>query len=188
MAETFTRVTVAGPQRHVDVLLPSQTPAGLLLPQILELLDDQPTAAVSVKTLITPAGDPVREDASLSDAGIADGAMLRLVNVSEAPPAPVVYDITDAVVEQTEDIGGRWTEKVRRATGAVFAAAGLYLGVHLEQPPSRRRTAAAATRRRPPPPPPPATQRKRHQPRRPRPPPNGPRTGFFFFSLTRRVL
>lgn len=131
MAENFTRVTVAGPQRHVDVLLPSQTPAGLLLPQILELLDDQPASAVAVKTLITPAGDPVRDDTSLSDAGIADGAMLRLVNISEAPPAPVVYDITDAVVEQTEDISGRWTEDIRRATGAVFAAAGLYLGVHL---------------------------------------------------------
>lgn len=126
MADSMTRVTLIGSSRHVDLVLPSQEPVGTLLPQILELLNDQPKADVASKVLLTPGGNEIDDGMSLAAAGVADGTTLRLHSSADAPPAPVVYDVTDAVVAESGHVTGRWSARWRDIAAGTFAAAGLW--------------------------------------------------------------
>lgn len=122
----MTRVTLIGSSRHVDLVLPSQEPVGTLLPQILELLDDQPKADVAAKVLLTPAGHEIDDGVSLAAAGVADGTTLRLHSSADAPPAPVVYDVTDTVVAESGHVTGRWSTDWRNIAAGTFAAVGVW--------------------------------------------------------------
>ncbi|WP_026817937.1 type VII secretion integral membrane protein EccD [Arthrobacter castelli] len=126
MADSMTRVTLMGSSRHVDLVLPSREPVGTLLPQILELLDDQPKADVAAKVLLTPGGNEIDDGDSLAAAGVADGTALRLHSSADAPPAPVVYDVTDTVVAESGHVTGRWSVRWREIAAGTFAAAGLW--------------------------------------------------------------
>lgn len=126
MANPVTRVTLIGARRHVDLLLPSAEPVGTLVPQILHLLGDQPKDEVAAKVLVTPDGSELSDSVSLAEAGVADGAALTLHSSTEAPPAPVVYDITDTVVMESGHVAGRWTARWRDVAAGAFAAAGVW--------------------------------------------------------------
>ncbi|MCQ1954447.1 type VII secretion integral membrane protein EccD [Arthrobacter sp. zg-Y238] len=131
MAHAFTRVTLIGSRRHLDLLLPSDQPVGALMPQVLELLNDQPADEVAAKVLVGPDGTELAAESTLSSAEIADGSSLLLCNASEAPPAAVVYDVTDLVVSETEAVSGRWTDRFRELTAGVSAAVGLWAGAEI---------------------------------------------------------
>lgn len=131
MAHAFTRVTLIGSRRHLDLLLPSDQPVGALMPQVLEMLNDPPADEVAAKVLVGPDGTELSAETTLSSAEISDGSSLMLCNASEAPPAPVVYDVTDLVVNETEAVSGRWTNRFRELTAGVFAAVGLWAGAEL---------------------------------------------------------
>ncbi|WP_091606440.1 type VII secretion integral membrane protein EccD [Arthrobacter koreensis] len=131
MAHAYTRVTLVGRQRHLDLLLPSDQPVAALLPQVLDLLGDEPAEDVAAKVLVTPDGSELTPTDTLAQAEVLDGTALALCNASEAPPAPVVYDVTDLVVAETEAVRGRWTRTWQNATAGVFAAAGLWAGAEL---------------------------------------------------------
>ncbi|MEC5200223.1 type VII secretion integral membrane protein EccD [Arthrobacter sp. PL16] len=131
MAHAFTRVTLIGTRRHLDLLLPSDRPVGALMPQVLDLLHDEPSDDVAAKLLVTPDGTPLSAGRTLDDAGIADGSSLLLCNAAEAPPAAVVYDVTDLVVDRTADLRGRWTTTFTTATAIVLTALGLWAGAEL---------------------------------------------------------
>ena len=107
MAHAYTRVTLVGQQRHLDLLLPSDQPLALLMPQVLDLLGDEPAQDVAAKVLVAPGGAELAPDLTLAEAEILDGSALQLCNASSAPPAPIVYDITDLVVSETEAVRGR---------------------------------------------------------------------------------
>lgn len=131
MAHAFTRVTLVGPRTHVDLLLPSHQPVGLLLPQVLNILEDQPAEAVAAKVLVSADGTELSADASLNQSGVMDGTSLLLCNASEAPPAAVVYDVNDLVVGETETVAGRWDRRWRDLTAGAFAAAGFWAGAEI---------------------------------------------------------
>lgn len=122
MAHAFTRVTLIGSHRHLDLLLPSDQPVGTLIPQVLDLLQDAPQENVAEKVLLTPSGEPLQDSATLADAGIMHGTVLSLFNTADAPPPAVIYDVTDAVVEETDGTSGRWDRRHRTLSAAVFAA------------------------------------------------------------------
>lgn len=126
MADSMTRVTLIGSNRHVDLVMPSQEPVGALLPQILDLLDDQPKSDVAAKVLLAPGGYEIDDGDSLAAAGVTDGTVLRLHSSADAPPAPVVYDVTDTVVAESGHVAGRWTTHWRDIAAGIFAAAGLW--------------------------------------------------------------
>ncbi|MCC9198066.1 type VII secretion integral membrane protein EccD [Arthrobacter sp. zg-Y820] len=128
MAHAFTRVTLVGSRKHVDLLLPSDQPVGLLLPQVLNLLDDPPAEAVAAKVLVAPDGTELNAETSLSQARVLDGSSLLLCNASEAPPSAVVYDVTDLVVSESGAVAGRWNRRCKDLTAGLFAAAGLWAG------------------------------------------------------------
>lgn len=121
----MSRVTLVGERRRADLVLPSDTPVGQLLPDILQLLDDRAASRPLTRQLLTADGSALPHDATLASAGIGDGAVLRLVRIHAAPPAPVVHDVTDQVADSLDLQTWRWRPAARRvAAGAatvVFA-------------------------------------------------------------------
>ncbi|MFD4409240.1 type VII secretion integral membrane protein EccD [Streptomyces sp. NPDC058467] len=130
----LSRVTLVGERRRVDLVLPSQEPVGLLLPEVMRLLDDQVAGSPELRHLVTADGSALAHDSTLESAGVPDGAVLRLVRAEDAPSAPVVHDVTDEVAEDLDVRAWRWRPASRRivaglatigwaAVGGLFARA-----------------------------------------------------------------
>ncbi|MFF1353330.1 type VII secretion integral membrane protein EccD [Streptomyces sp. NPDC058297] len=110
----LSRLTLVGERRRVDLVLPSQEPIGRLLPEVLRLLDDHVEAQPHTRQLVRADGSALEMDATLESAGIADGAVLRLVRWDDAPSAPVIHDVTDAAAEDLDVRAWRWHPRARR--------------------------------------------------------------------------
>ncbi|MFD3544190.1 type VII secretion integral membrane protein EccD [Streptomyces sp. NPDC058655] len=119
----LSRVTLVGERRRADMVLPSDTPIGQLLPDILQLLDDRAASRPMTRQLITSDGSALPHDSTLASAGIADGAVLRLVRTHSAPPAPVVHDVTDLVADDLDLQAWRWRPAARRGSAGVATVA-----------------------------------------------------------------
>ncbi|MFF1839625.1 type VII secretion integral membrane protein EccD [Streptomyces sp. NPDC058231] len=119
----LSRVTLVGERRRADIVLPSDTPIGQLLPDILQLLDDRAASRPMTRQLITSDGSALPHDSTLSSAEIADGAVLRLVRAHSAPPAPVVHDVTDLVADDLDLQAWRWRPAARRTSAGVATVA-----------------------------------------------------------------
>ena len=129
MPSPYTRVSLIGHRRNADALLPLDTPVGSLLPQILDLLDDRPQDGLGSKLLVRSSGDAVDPDLTFAEAEVLDGERLTVVSQTEAPPAPIVYDLNDAVTDATESIHGRWSDAYRYLISGVIAALGAWFAV-----------------------------------------------------------
>ncbi|UUU33809.1 type VII secretion integral membrane protein EccD [Streptomyces sp. CA-210063] len=115
----LSRVTLVGERRRVDLVLPSREPVGLLLPEIMRLLDDQVGGRPELRHLVTADGSALAHDSTLESAGVPDGAVLRLVRAEDAPSAPVVHDVTDEAAEDLDARGWRWRPATRRITAGI---------------------------------------------------------------------
>ncbi|MFE2928179.1 EsaB/YukD family protein [Streptomyces goshikiensis] len=119
----LSRVTLVGERRRADMVLPSDTPIGQLLPDILQLLDDRAASRPMSRQLIMSDGSALPHDSTLAAAAIADGAVLRLVRTHSAPPAPVVHDVTDLVADDLDLQAWRWRPAARRGSAGVATVA-----------------------------------------------------------------
>ncbi|WP_330304172.1 MULTISPECIES: type VII secretion integral membrane protein EccD [unclassified Streptomyces] len=115
----LSRVTLVGEGRRVDLVLPSREPIGLLLPEVIRLLDDRASGRPELRHLITADGSALDHDSTLESAGVPDGAVLRLVRVEDAPSAPVVHDVTDEVADDLNVRAWRWRPAVRRVVAGL---------------------------------------------------------------------
>ncbi|MFF9685790.1 type VII secretion integral membrane protein EccD [Streptomyces sp. NPDC014623] len=111
----LSRVTLVGERRRADIVLPSDTPIGQLLPDILQLLDDQVASRPLTRQLVTSDGSALAHDSTLASAGVSDGAVLRLVRSRSALPAPVVHDVADHVADDLDMRAWRRRPAARRA-------------------------------------------------------------------------
>ncbi|MFH8242933.1 type VII secretion integral membrane protein EccD [Streptomyces sp. NPDC018321] len=111
----LSRVTLVGERRRVDLVLPSREPVGVLLPEVMRLLDDRVGERPELRHLVLPDGSALAHDGTLESAGVPDGAVLRLVRAEDAPSAPVVHDVTDEVADDLDVRAWRWRPAVRRA-------------------------------------------------------------------------
>lgn len=99
-------VTIAGPQRKVDLTVPAETPIEQLLPTFmtLGLIDEQTVNGHPVG--LAPVGQPpLPGTSSLSECGVVDGTLLKLQSVQreEAPaPDPAVVAYEDFEREENE--------------------------------------------------------------------------------------
>ncbi|WP_445954622.1 type VII secretion integral membrane protein EccD [Streptomyces sp. LNU-CPARS28] len=120
---TLSRVTLVGERRRVDLVLPSQEPIGLLLPEVMRLLDDRVGDRPALRHLVAADGSVLPQDGTLESVGVVDGAVLRLVRVEDAPSAPVVHDVTDEAAEDLDVRAWRWGDRARQVVcgGAVVA-------------------------------------------------------------------
>ncbi|MEU3742910.1 type VII secretion integral membrane protein EccD [Streptomyces sp. NPDC032198] len=126
----LSRVTLVGEQRRVDLVLPSQEPVGLLLPEVLRLLDDQAVGQPMLRHLVTADGSALAHDSTLESAGISDGAVLRLVRAEDAPSAPVVHDVADEAADDLDVRAWRWRPASRRVVaGSATVVWALVAGV-----------------------------------------------------------
>lgn len=115
----LSRVTLVGERRRVDLVLPSREPVGVLLPEIMRLLDDRVGARPELRHLVTADGSALAHDSSLESAGVPDGAVLRLVRVEDAPSAPVVHDVSDEAADDLDVRAWRWRPAVRRVVAGL---------------------------------------------------------------------
>ncbi|MFI1536459.1 type VII secretion integral membrane protein EccD [Streptomyces anandii] len=130
----LSRVTLVGARRRVDLVLPSREPIGVLLPEIMRLLDDHVGARPRSVHLVTPVGSALPDDGTLESAGVPDGAVLRLVRVEESPSAPVVHDVSDEAADDLDLRAWRWRPAVRRMVAAgVSVASAVGAGVLARQ-------------------------------------------------------
>lgn len=122
MGTRFTRVTVVGDGRQIDISLPADAPLAEQLPTVLRLLS-VPSTQVPVRwRLAAPEFGPLEPSRSLDDAGVLDGAQLYLTEAASAPPPPFVDDVESAVAEMVEVSSPSWTGETRRsAIGALLA-------------------------------------------------------------------
>lgn len=114
----------------MDLVLPSQEPVGLLLPEVMRLLDDRVGARPELRYLVAADGSALAQDSTLESAGVADGAVLRLVRAEDAPSAPVVHDVTDEAAGDLDVRAWRWSARARSVVcGVAVGAWALVAGV-----------------------------------------------------------
>lgn len=85
----------------------------------MRLLDDRVGARPESRHLVTVDGSALAHDGTLESAGVADGAVLRLVRVEDAPSAPVVHDVTDEVADDLDMRMWRWRPEARRVVAGL---------------------------------------------------------------------
>jgi type VII secretion integral membrane protein EccD len=141
----YSRVTLVGDRRRVDLVLPSTEPVGSLMPDLLALVGDEVQAPPRARQLVGAGGQVLALDATLAEAEVQDGAVLRLVTQHDAPPPPVVHDVIEEVSDDRDQRAWRWGPVARRwtLTAAVVAACLAVAWLLLRGPWSELRTAQA---------------------------------------------
>lgn len=118
---THARVTLADGHRNVEMLLPSDVPVGQLLPEVLGSFAPRLGVDPDAVTLTSDGGGSLPWSLSLDEAGVLDGAVLRLTRRTDQVPAPVVYDVVDeAVTSRVAPVA--WPHGVAAATAAGLVA------------------------------------------------------------------
>ncbi len=120
----LTRITVSGAVRRADLVLPSDDPVGLLVPDLVALVGAATVEGPGAYQLSTPDGTVLDSGVSLHDAGVPDGTVIRLDTVAEAPPVPILHDVTDHVSDDADSRRGRWDATALRWTATAVAVAG----------------------------------------------------------------
>jgi len=124
------RVTVATPDRRLDVALPDRVAVAALLPVLLrgggsELADRG--AAHGGWLLRDVAGTPLDTGRTLVEQGVRDGDLLCLALADEAWPELDYDDVVDAIAGGSDRRGGPWGPAATRIASLV--AAGVLLAV-----------------------------------------------------------
>jgi len=97
-------VTIAGPDRRVDLVVSTETPISDLIPTFVELsVDEAPpgTGRSPVYTVAPPGHQPLPLDRTLGQCGVADGTVLTLTELRSAAMAPPKPAEVDRTVEPT---------------------------------------------------------------------------------------
>jgi MinD-like ATPase involved in chromosome partitioning or flagellar assembly len=100
-------VTIAGPDRRVDLVVSTETPLADLIPTFVELsMDETPNGGgpQPVWSVAPPGHQPLPLDRTLAQCGVADGAVLTLTELRSqamAPPSPAVVRRPDVRLHGT---------------------------------------------------------------------------------------
>jgi type VII secretion integral membrane protein EccD len=131
----LTRVTIASPQRRVDVVLPDTVALAELMPELLHRAGDglADTGQRHGGWLLHRAdGTPLAPTVSLSDAAVPDGTVLHLVPARERWPELEYDDVVEEIAAGARRLGPPWSPDATR--GAAIAVAGVLAGVALIAP------------------------------------------------------
>lgn len=125
------RVTVASPQRRVDIALPEQSSVAELLPGLLRharVPSDQP-AEQSAWVLRRADGTVLEPGRQLGSYRIADGEVLHLAPQTAEWPEAEYDDLVDVIASSSGRTGRSWTPRHTRTAGLTAGAALLLLGL-----------------------------------------------------------
>jgi type VII secretion integral membrane protein EccD len=123
----YSRVTLVGTRRRIDLVLPSTEPIGMLLPDLLDMVGDEAASPPRARQLVRTDGEVLAPDVTLAEAEVPDGAVLRVVAQHDVPPAPVVHDLIEEVSDDTDARAWRWGPVARRWTATAGVVAGCLL-------------------------------------------------------------
>jgi type VII secretion integral membrane protein EccD len=123
----FSRVTVVGSRRRIDVSLPASVPVAELLADLVHMLDERSDGVPARWTLAKVGGRALDLEQSLADQGVTSGAMLFLQDATAAPPPPAVDDFADQVAVVVDASAGHWTAEMFRSVLIWFGGAGLFV-------------------------------------------------------------
>lgn len=121
----FARVTILGTRRNADVVLPTREPLHVLVPSLLDLLDEPDRLAEY--EMATVDGRMLDLSRPLGGNGIQDGQLLRLTTATETPRDPEVYDVVETIRGYATPTRGLWAGP-GRAWGASLVAAAILMG------------------------------------------------------------
>jgi type VII secretion integral membrane protein EccD len=121
MATRFTRVTVTGEDRQVDVSLPAAGPVAEQLPMVLRLLSVPPAPTPRRWVLSTPELGVLPRDRSLDESGILDGMVLHLTEAQDAAESPFVDDVEAAAGDSAATIAAFTAENRRSGIAGLLA-------------------------------------------------------------------
>ncbi|WP_214406982.1 type VII secretion integral membrane protein EccD [Pseudonocardia lacus] len=132
----LTRLTLSGSHRRADLVLPSDEPVGLLVPDLVAMVGGgaAPGADPHGYQLTTVDGVALDLSASLRDAGVPDGALVRLDPITESPPAPILHDVAEHVSDDLDHRSGRWGPAALRWTATVVAVVAALVAALLTAP------------------------------------------------------
>ena len=131
----LSRVTLAGTRRRLDLVLPSDEPIGVLLPEIVTMVGYPVTGDARGYQLSTVDSRVLDAATTLGAADIPDGAVLRVDPLVEAPPAAIVHDVSDEVADDLARRPGRWGPAARTWTATVVCATAAAFAAVLAVPP-----------------------------------------------------
>nr|WSX75570.1 EsaB/YukD family protein [Streptomyces sp. NBC_00899] len=119
------RITVVGERRQVDLAVPADAPITTYVESLVQMCG-QPQADVmpAAWSLAVAAQEPIAPERSLVQAGVVDGQVLYLRDMTAHEfDEPVVHDVAERVAEVAEGMLERgWTARTRVVT---VAAAGM---------------------------------------------------------------
>lgn len=121
----YCRVTVTGPDRWADLVLPGTVTVAALMPQVVRVCSPADDGLQSAAwNLVTVDGKPVPPGGSLTDAGVRDGDVLLLDRVT-APDRPAfVDDVRGTVEDRVDERAWLWKPSTTFGFGLVLAALG----------------------------------------------------------------
>jgi type VII secretion integral membrane protein EccD len=128
----LTRITVASPQRRVDVVLPAEVPLAELLPDLLQRAGDgladqgQQHGGWSLHRF---GGTRIAATESMVAAGVRDGEVLHLLPARTAWPEPEYDDVVEEIAARARQLGARWNGAATRIAAVVAAGAVLAAGL-----------------------------------------------------------
>ena len=123
----FSRVTVIGSRRRIDVSLPEGVPVAELLADLVHMLDERSDGVPARWTLVRIGGRALDLERSLADQGVASGAMLFLQNATAEPPPPAIDDFAEQIAVTVDASTGQWTGEMFRSLLIWLAGACLLL-------------------------------------------------------------
>jgi type VII secretion integral membrane protein EccD len=129
----LSRVTVAAPQRRVDVALPDHILVADLLPHLLRHagIDSVEDDLHGGWTLRRTSGLELDADSDLSTQGVRDGELLHLAPRRQDWPEPAYDDVVEVIASSARRTGRSWGGTATRRTGLAVVGAMLLLGAGL---------------------------------------------------------
>ncbi len=121
MLSAYSRVTVVGDGRAVDLALPTGLPLADVVPQVLRFCAPADGIERPEAWSLARLGGPVLAlGSSLAESGVVDGDVLELRPTGSDVRPAVVEDVRDAVEDSVDAVGGSWSS----ATSLTFALVG----------------------------------------------------------------
>lgn len=108
------RLTVAGPERSVDLAVPGGVTVGVLLPVLADRLGDQDDPGGVGHVLQRLGGEPLDPDATVEALGLRDGEVLHLRRADEALAPMIFDDLADGVAAVINARPDRWRPELTR--------------------------------------------------------------------------
>jgi type VII secretion integral membrane protein EccD len=132
LVDVLTRITVASPQRRVDLALPADVPLAELLPDLLQRAGDGLADQGQQHggwVLHRFGGARIAATESMAAAGVRDGEVLHLLPARTGWPEPEYDDVVDEIAVRSRRLGARWSGATTRIAAVLAAGAVLLVGL-----------------------------------------------------------